>query len=424
MRLWKAWNTFGRSRLRLWALGALVAMVALGGCGGGQPANTAKPQTPAEKSGSPGAAVEKPPAAGEPIKIGAFFSASGGAAPLGKPELDTVKMLVDELNQKGGIGGRPVELIAYDDKSDQNEAVLAVKKLIESDKVAAIVGGTISGNSLAVIPQVEKAGVPYLSVAASRQVARPDDGSPRKWTFKTAQGDDIVIDKVLEFLKEQNLTKIAWLNVANAYGSSGRAEFERLAPNYGIEAVAKEEFEATVNDAKAMLTRVKKANPQAIVVWGTVQESAVVTKNIRELGFDVPVIESHGIGNPQFIQLAGEAAENVVFPIGRIVVADQLPDSDPQKATLLEYKKAYEAKYGTAPSTFGGHAWDAFQILVAAIEKAGTDPVAIRDAIEGTKNFVGITGVFNFSPDDHTGLTKDSLVIARVKNGAFEFVHP
>jgi branched-chain amino acid transport system substrate-binding protein len=353
------------------------------------------------------------------IKIGGIFSASGGAAPLGKPEMETIKMLVKEWNEKGGIDGKKIELIAYDDKSDQNEAVLSTKKLIEQEKVTAIIGGTISGNSLAMIPQIEKAGIPYISLAASKQIVNPNDHSPRNWTFKTAQGDDIVINKLLSYLKEQGLTKVAWLNVANAYGTSGHDEFKRFAPDYGVEAVIEEEFEATVDDAKAMLTRVKKANPQAIIVWGTAQESAVVTKNIHQLGITTPIIESHGIGTKSFIDLAGEAANGVIFPVGRILVAEQLPDSDPQKETLLKYKKDFEKTYNYEPTTFGGHAWDAFHLLVNAIKEGGTDKEKIRKALENTKKFVGISEVFNMEKDDHTGLTADSLVMVQIKDGKF-----
>ncbi|MGG1559067.1 ABC transporter substrate-binding protein [Geobacillus thermoleovorans] len=353
------------------------------------------------------------------IKIGAIFSASGGAAPLGKPEMETVKMLVEQWNKQGGIDGKKIKLIAYDDKSDQNEAVLSTKKLIEQDKVTAIIGGTISGNSLAMIPQIEKAGIPYISLAASKQIVNPSDGSSRHWTFKTAQGDNIVIQKLLGFLKEKGWTNVAWLNVANAYGTSGHEEFVHYAPEYGVKAVIEEEFEATVDDAKAMLTKVKKANPQAIIVWGTAQESAVVTKNIRQLGIEAPIVESHGIGTKSFIDLAGEAANGVWFPAGRILVADQLPDSDPQKETLLKYKEQFEKAYGYAPTTFGGHAWDAFHLLVNAIKEGGADQEKIRSVLENTRKFIGISGVFHMSKDDHTGLDADSLVMVQIQDGKF-----
>ncbi|WP_070121347.1 ABC transporter substrate-binding protein [Bacillus marinisedimentorum] len=351
------------------------------------------------------------------IKIGGIFAASGGAAPLGKGEMDTAKMLAEQINEAGGINGKKVELIAYDSKSDQNEAVLSMKKLIEQDKVLAIVGGTTSGNTLAMLPQAMKAKVPFVSLAASKQINNPSDGSSREWVFKTAQGDDVVIPKVLEYLKSENLTKVAWLNVANSFGTSGHEEFMQLSPDYGVEAVIEEEFEATVNDAKAMLTRVKKANPDAVIVWGTAQESAVVTKNIHELNMDIPVVESHGIASSKFLELAGDAAEGVVFPAGRILVADQLADSDKQKETITTFKDDFEEKFGYPASAFAGHAWDGIQVLKQAIEEGGEDREAIKKALENTTDFVGISGVFNMSADDHNGLGSDSLIMIEVKDG-------
>ncbi len=354
---------------------------------------------------------------GDVIKIGGIFAASGGAAPLGKGEMDTAKMLAEQINEAGGINGKEVELIAYDSKSDQNEAVLSMKKLIEQDKVLAIVGGTTSGNTLAMLPQAMKAKVPFISLAASKEINNPSDGSSRDWVFKTAQGDDVVIPKVLEYLKSENLTKVAWLNVANSFGTSGHEEFLQLAPDFGVEAVIEEEFEATVNDAKAMLTRVKKAKPDAVIIWGTAQESAVVTKNIHQLNMDIPVIESHGIASSKFLELAGEAAEGVVFPAGRILVADQLPDSDNQKETITAFKKDFEEKFDYPASAFAGHAWDGIQIMKQAIEEGGEDREAIKEALTNTKDFVGISGIFNMSAEDHNGLGSDSLIMIEVKDG-------
>ncbi|RST72964.1 ABC transporter substrate-binding protein [Siminovitchia acidinfaciens] len=356
----------------------------------------------------------------EEIKIGSIIDASGSAAPLGKPEEETIKMIIDEVNDQGGIDGKKIKLISIDSKSDQNEAVLGMKKLIEQEKVTAIVGGTISGNSLAMIPLAEKAQVPYISLAASKQINNPDDNSPREWTFKTAQGDDVVIPKLLEYLEGKNLKKVAWLSVANSYGTSGHEEFEKLKGDYGIESVIEEEFEATVNDAKSMLTRVKKANPEAIIVWGTAQESAVVTKNIREIGLDVPIIESHGIGTKEFIELAGDAANGVIFPAGKLLVVDELDDSDQQKEELKKFKTSYENKFDKAASTFGGHAYDGIYILLNALEEAGADKDKLREALESTKGFVGISGVFNMEADDHNGLKSDSLTMIEIKDGEWK----
>lgn len=357
-------------------------------------------------------------ASGEPIKIAGIFSASGGAAALGEPEMLTIKMLVEEKNAAGGIDGRPIELITYDDKSDQNEAILAMKKALTQDKVSIVIGGTNSGNSLAMLPLAEQNEIPYISVAASKQIYMDENGQARKWVFKMPQDDQQAVERILQYLKDKNLTKVAWLNVANSYGTGGHDEFVEHAPEYGVESVIEDEFEATVTDAKPLLTRVKKANPDAIIVWGTVQESSVVIKNIRELALDTPILASHGIATNQFIEVTGAAANDVVLPTGKLLVADSLDDSNPQKALLVAYNEAYTAKYNKPASTFGAYAADAFSIAVKAIESKGTDSAALRDYIEQELGeFVGLTGTFNITPDNHMGLSPDSFAVVRIVDG-------
>ncbi|GGJ69402.1 branched-chain amino acid transport system substrate-binding protein [Anoxybacillus voinovskiensis] len=357
---------------------------------------------------------------GGEIKIGAIFDTSGVAAPLGKGEMDTVQMLADQINEKGGINGKKIKLIAIDSKSDQNQAVLAMKKVIEQEKVVAVIGGTTSGNSLAMLPIAMKAQIPFISAASSKQINAPDDGAKRDWVFKVAQGDDVVMPKVLDFLTKKGWKKIAWLNVATSYGTSGHAEFQRLVKNYDLNVVIEDEFEATVNDAKAMLTRVKKENPDAIIVWGTVQETSVVVKNIRELGMNVPILGSNGLGSKQFIELAGDAANGVYFPAGKLPVIEQIPANDAQKEVITTYKKAFEEKFGYPASTFGGHAYDGFMMLTKAIEAKGTDPKAIKTFLENMKEFVGVTGIFKMSENDHNGLNTDSLVMIEIQNGQWK----
>ncbi|MEX2461564.1 MAG: ABC transporter substrate-binding protein [Paenibacillaceae bacterium] len=388
---------------------SFMLLIVLTACGGGTATSTKAP----DATSNSGSSTPAPAAVGtETIKIGGVFSASGGSSTLGKPQMDTLKMLVEEANAAGGISGKKIELYTYDDKSDQNEAVLNMKKLLEQDKVSVVVGGTISGNALAIIPLAEKAKVPLIAVAASKNINIPT----KQFVFKTAQGDDLVVPRAIEYLKANNLTNIAWLNVDNSFGSSALAEFKKLAPVAGIKAVIEDVFDPTVNDAKPMLTRVKNANPQAIIIWGTTQESAVVTKNVREVGIKLPIIESHGIANSQFIDLTGEASEGVVFPAGNLLVSDQLGADNAQKKVLEQYKKQFEDKYGYAASTFGGHVWDAFEIIKKAVETAGTDPVKLRDAMEnGTKDFVGVSGIFTMSADNHNGLKTDALAIIEIK---------
>jgi len=352
------------------------------------------------------------------IKIAGIFSASGGAAALGEPEMQTLKMLVDQKNAEDGINGQQIELVTYDDKSDQNEAILAMKKALTQDKVSLVIGGTTSGNSLAMLPLAEQNQVPYISVAASKQIYVGEDGKARKWVFKMPQDDQQAVERILQYLKDHNLSKVAWLNVANSYGTGGHDEFVKHAPKYGVEPVIEDEFETTVTDAKPLLTRVKKANPDVIIVWGTVQESAVVIKNIRELALDIPVLASHGIATNQFIEVAGEAANDVILPTGKLLVANSLEDSNPQKELLIAYNESYTAKYNKSASTFGAYAADAFTIATKAIEAKGTDSAALRDFIEQELGeFVGLTGTFNINAENHMGLNPDSFAMVRIVDG-------
>ena len=382
----------------------LISMLALGAC-------NSSSETASKDNG-------KDTSSGT-IKIAGIFSSSGGAAPLGEPGLETLKMVVENQNKEGGINGKKVELITYDDKSDQNEAVLAMKKAITQDKVSVVIGGTISGNALAMVPLAEQNKVPFIATSSSFQIYQKEDGSSRDWVFKVPPNDSHAVEKILQYLKDKGLKKVAWLNVSNSFGTGAHTEFKKMASKYGIEAVIEDEFEVTVKDAKPMLTRVKKENPEAIIVWGTVQESSVVIKNIRELGIELPIVGSHAIGSEQLIQLAGNAANNVVFPSGKLIVADQLKDTDPQKEVLLKYKKMYEEKYNKGVSLFGAHPWDAFFMLKEAVEKKGTDPKGIKDYFENDLGeYVGLNGIFKISPKNHNGLTTESsLVMVRIKDG-------
>jgi branched-chain amino acid transport system substrate-binding protein len=392
---------------KAFSLISIVLLIILTACGGGKDTPTGKDQGAAKTDTSETSSAK------EPLKIGAVFSVSGSSSSLGKPEMDTMKMLVDYANASGGFYGHKLELYAYDDKSDQNEAVLIAKKLIEQDKVSVIIGSSNSGNALATIPLVEKGKIPFFAVASSKSINNP----VKKFVFKTVQGDDIAMLKTIDYLKKNNLKNVAWLNVDNSFGSSGLEEFNKQAPAAGIKAVVTDVFEATVNDAKPMLTRVKKANPDAIIIWGTTQEAAVVTKNVRELGIQVPIFESHGVANAQFIELTGDASEGVIFPADRMIVVEQVAKDNPQKKVLEEFKKLFEDKYGYTADTYGGHVWDAFWIIKEAVKTAGTDPVKLRDAIEsGTKNFVATGGIYTFSGTDHNGLKADSLSMIQIKN--------
>lgn len=370
-------------------------------------------------------------------KIGAIFASTGPASMLGLPEKNTVEMLEEALNAKGGIQirvqekggwvdlGMPVEVVMYDTEADPTKTVTATKKLIESDQVDVIIGPTTSGTSLAIVDIVTEAKVPLISCAASVRIVEPV--SERHWVFKTPQTDVMAVEKIYTKLQEDGIKKIAIITVSNGFGDSGRAQLQNLASKYGLTIVDDERYGEKDTDMSAQLTKIKGSDAEAIICWGTNPGPAIIAKNRKQLGVTIPLYNSHGVASPKFIELAGDAAEGTFLPAGKLIVVDQLPDSDPQKEVLSKYKADYEGRFGAGTiNTFGGHAYDAFKIAVMAIENAakeGTkkagkvDRATIRNEIERIKGFYGTGGVFNFSAEDHNGLTKDGFVMVEIKNG-------
>ena len=356
--------------------------------------------------------------AAEPIKIGSFLTVTGPASFLGDPELKTLQMYVEDINAKGGVKGRKIELIHYDTGGNAKDAVNFVKRLIKNDKVDLIVGGTTTGDSMAVIPDVEKEGIPFISLAGGVEIIEP----VKKWVFKTPHTDRMAVAKIYEDLRKRGLTKVALITGDGGFDKSGRDQLLKLAPQYGMTLVADEFYGNKDSDMTAQLTKIRATDAQAIINFGFGQAPAIVTKNIKQLGITLPLYQSHGVASKSFIDLAGDAAEGVRLPAAALVIAEQLPDTDPQKPVLLAYKNKYEAKYGPV-STFGGHAYDGLFIAKGALERAGsTDKAKVRNEIEKTKGFIGTAGVFNMSPEDHMGLTLDAFKMVEVRKGAWKIV--
>ena len=382
------------------ALAAAIGLI-LSGCAG------------SKDSGKSGAVKE-------PYRVGAVIDISGSSSSLGIPERNTLEMLRDKINAAGGINGHPLELTILDNKSDETEAVLAVKKLIDQQKVLAVIGCSSSGPSMAMIDTVQKEQVPMISLAAAGKIVEP--ARERKWVFKTAQSDAVTVSRLVSYLKEKGLMKVAFLYMNNAYGDGGKQAFLEAAAAAGLQVVDEEKFEATDKDMTPQLTRVKASGAQAAVIWAIPPSASIVTKNFRDLNLNIPLLHSHGVGNQNFIDLAQGAADGTILPIGKLTVADQIPDSDPQKKVLASYIDEYSKRYGSPPNSFGGYAWDAFYLLVDAIEKAGPDRAAIRDRLEKTRDFIGVSGVFNMSENDHNGLKEDSMVLVRIEGGRWKLL--
>ena len=352
------------------------------------------------------------------VKIGALFSVSGPASFLGEPERNTAEMMVAEINKAGGIKGRKLELIVYDTQGDATKAVQAANKLIKDDKVVAIIGPSTTGDSMAVIPVVEKAEIPLISCAAGVKITDP----VKKWVFKTAQNDVLAVMKIYKNLQKQKINKIAILTVSDGFGSSGREQLKLQAKEFDIKIISDETYSPSDKDMTVQLTKIRQSEAQAIVCWGTNPGPAIIARNAKQLGIKIPLYMSHGVSSKKFIELAGEGAEGIILPSGRVIVADQLPKSDPQKKALMNYVNKYRERYKVEGDHFGGHAYDAIMLLTKAMEQAGFSPAAIRDQLEKTKKVAGIGGTFSFSPQDHAGLNSDAFVLVQIEKGNWKLI--
>ncbi|WP_136525355.1 ABC transporter substrate-binding protein [Geomonas ferrireducens] len=353
------------------------------------------------------------------IKIGGLFAVTGPASFLGEPEKKTLELLANELNAKGGINGSKVEVVVYDTGGDATKAVQLANKLIKNDKVVAIVGPSTTGESMAVIPIAEKEQVPLISCAAGIKITEP----VKKWVFKTPANDHVAAEKILiqaEKLKQKN---IALITVSDSFGSSGREQLKQMAAKRGFKIVADEVYSPKDTDMTPQLTKIKAAKPDAIICWGTNPGPAIITRNIQQLGIKTQVYQSHGVASKKYIELATpQASEGIMLPAGKLAVFDLLKSSDPQAKLLKDYNTSFKKSYGVEASTFGGYAYDGFQLILAAVKKGATTPAQIRDGIEKNGRLVGVSGIFKMTPADHNGLDLGAFEMVRIVKGDWVIV--
>jgi branched-chain amino acid transport system substrate-binding protein len=355
----------------------------------------------------------------EPIRIGSFLAVTGPASFLGDPEEKTLKMLVEQVNASGGVLGRKLELVAYDSAGSAEKARTFAKRLIEQDKVDVIIGGSSTGETMAAVPLMEEAGVPFISLAGAVVIIEP----VKKWVFKTPHTDRMACQKVFVDMKARGFTKAALISGSGGFDKSMRAECLKVAPTDGIQIVADETYGAADTDMTAQLTKIKGSGAQAVLNPGFGQGPAIVTRNYKQLGLTQPLYQSHGVASKEYIKLSGDAAEGVRLPAAALLVADILPANDVQKAVVTKYTQDYTARYKTEVSTFGGHAYDGFMIAINAMKAANSsDRAKVRDAIEATKGYVGTGGVVNMSPTDHMGLDLSAFRMLEVRNGTWTLV--
>jgi branched-chain amino acid transport system substrate-binding protein len=358
--------------------------------------------------------------AAAPIKIGALFSVTGPASFLGEPEKNTLELLVKETNAKGGIRGSKIELVTYDTGGDVTKAVQLANKLIKNDHVAAIIGPSTTGETMAIIPIVEKEQIPLVSCAAGIKITDP----VKKWVFKTPANDHVAAEKILIEAAKLKQKSIALLTVSDAFGASGREQLKAMAAKRGFKVVADEVYSPKDTDMTPQLTKIKAANPDAIICWGTNPGPAVITRNMKQLGIKTQLYQSHGVASKKYIELATpEAAQGIMLPAGKLAVYHLLKKNDPQAKLLKEYADSYKKAYGVEPSTFGGYAYDGFELVAAAIKNGATTPAQIRDGIEKNGRMVGVSGIFKMSPADHNGLDLSAFEMVRINKGDWQIVH-
>ena len=350
------------------------------------------------------------------IKVGAIFAVTGPASFLGGPEARSAEMAVARINREGGINGEQVELIVKDSAGSPEKAVSFAKQLIEEERVVAIIGPSTSGESMAVKKIAEDGRTVLISCAAAEVIVDP----VASYVFKTPQKDSFAARKIFAEMQRQSITTIAVASGNDGFGKAGKEQLEKLAPEFSIRVALSETYDSKATDLSALVAKMK-ANPaiQAVVNWSVAPAQAIIAKNMRQANWRVPLFQSHGFGNIRYAEAAGAAAEGIIFPCGLLLVAESLPDEHPQKALLMQYKTEYETLHKEQASAFGGYAYDALNMVAAAVRSAGTDRARVRDAVEGLKNFPGVGGVFSFSPEDHNGLDIDSFAMMTVKDGRF-----
>ncbi len=365
----------------------------------------------------------------ESIKIGALFALSGPAAFIGTPTKLVAEMAVSEINKAGGINGQPIKLVMADTEGDPTKAVMAVKRLIEVEKVVALIGPTRTGTGMAIKPIVEKARIPIvMTVGGDPVIMEGGRFGTARYIFKAPQRSSTAVKKIYLYLQKEGLKRVAILTASDGFGQDGRRWLKKLAPQYGLTIVAEESFNPSDTDMSGQLRRLMTQKPQVIICWTIGPAGSIVAKDVKRLGIKVPLFQCHGLPGPKYIELAGLAAEGNLMPSTKLMAWNQLPEADPQKPVIAHfvhlYKDVYHLDRKFPINTHSGYAWDAINLLVIAMKKAGPHPQRIRDELEKINGYVGISGIYRLSPKDHCGLGVDSMIIVKVENGKWKLVAP
>lgn len=358
------------------------------------------------------------------INVGVIVSATGPAASLGIPEKNTFALMPTT------IGGEKVNYIILDDASDTTTAVKNIRKLLTEDKVDVVIGSTITPNSLAMIDVTAEAKTPMISMAASARIVEPVDDKKR-WVFKTPQNDAQMSTAIIEHMTNNGVKTVGFIGFADAYGEGWYEQFKSVAEARKLQIVANERFNRNDTSVTGQVLKLMAARPDAILVAGSGTPAALPQKTLKERGYAGKYYQTHGVANNDFLRVCGKDCEGTFLPAGPVLVAAQLPDSNPVKKPALDYIAKYEATHGKGSvSTFGAHAWDAGLLMAAAVPEAlkkakpGTAEfrAAMRDALEGIKELPAAHGIFNMSPTDHLGFDQRARVMVQIQGGAWKLV--
>jgi branched-chain amino acid transport system substrate-binding protein len=360
-------------------------------------------------------------AADEPLRIGTILSVTGPAAFLGEDMKAGLQLAVEEINAAGGINGRQIAWTFYDAESQTQKAISAARRLISQDRVEIILsGGNMSGIALAMAPLVEAAKVPFISSEGALAIVTPV--AERRWVFKSTVDDSDVLERIADYLDKTKIKKVALLADTSGFGQGAVAQMKLVGPKRGLDVVY-ESFGPADTDMMPQLTRIRDSGAEAIICWTVTPAGVVFLKQAQQLGLHSRrMIHSYGFVSADYMKLAGEAAKPLLLASLKLPVGDQLPDSDPLKAGILKLYRNYAARFGRPPSLYAAESYDAALLAQQALLKVGGDPAKIPEGLEGIRNFAGLSGVFNFSPERHSGLSKSDIVLVNWRDGRFNLV--
>ena len=358
------------------------------------------------------------------LKVGIVVSATGPAASLGIPQKNTATLLPKEM------AGQKVEYIVLDDASDTTTAVRDIKKLIDEEHVDVVIGPSTTPNAIAMTDPAVDSETPVISLAAAAALITPMDAKKR-WIFKTPQNDSLMAGAVVDHMAAQKVATVGIIALSDSYGQNWVNEMTRLAAEKNIRIVANEAYQPADASVTGQVLRVIAAKPDVVLIASRGTPAVLPAKALKERGYKGAIYQTHGVANNDFLRVGGKDVDGSIVPVGPVLVASQLPDSNSSKKLALEYTRLYEQAYGPGSvATFGAHLWDAGLLLQAALPaalakaKPGTREfrVALRDSIEGVKNLTITQGVMNMTAADHSGLDQRSRVMVVVDDGKWKLM--